>query len=52
MGNYSGERTQLHKSLIIDDFYNSAKDKAMDYYLDFVNKDANNEPFEIPEYEF
>ena len=25
---------------------------AMDYYLKFVDKDANNEPFEIPEYDF
>ncbi len=52
LGNYSGERTDLHKSLICEDFYNSAKDKAMKYYLAFVNKDANNEPFEIPNYDF
>lgn len=52
LGNYSGERTYFHQSLISDEFYNSAKDIAMDYYLKFVEKDANNEPFEIPEYEF
>ena len=28
------------------------KDYAMDYYLAFVEKDANNEKFEIPEYKF
>ena len=52
MGNYSGFRTELHKKFIDDDFYNSTKDKAMDYYLAFVDKDANNEKFEIPEYKF
>ena len=52
MGNYSGFRTELHKKFIDDDFYNSTKDKAMDYYLAFVDKDANNEKFEIPEYNF
>ena len=52
LGNYSGERTELHKQFINDEFYESAKDKAMNYYLAFVDKDANNEKFDIPEYEF
>ena len=52
MGNYSGYRSELHKKFIDDDFYNSTKEKAMKYYLDFVDKDANNEKFEIPEYNF
>lgn len=52
MGNYSGERTELHKKFINDKFYNSTKDEAMKYYLEFVDKDANNEPFEVPEYKF
>lgn len=52
MGNYSGERTELHKKFIDDKFYNSTKDEAMKYYLEFVDKDANNEPFEIPKYKF
>lgn len=52
LGNYSGYRTELHKKFIDDDFYNSTKDKAMKYYLDFVDKDANNEKFEIPQYDF
>lgn len=51
-GNYSGERTDLHKKFIDDEFYNSAKDVAMKYYLAFVDKDANNEPFVVPEYKF
>ena len=52
MGNYSGERTELHKKFIDDKFYNSTKDEAMKYYLEFVDKDANNEPFEVTEYKF
>lgn len=52
LGNYSGDRTELHTSLIPSAFYDSCKDRAMDYYLRFVDKDANNEPFEIPEYNF
>lgn len=52
IGNYSGYRTELHKKFIDDKFYNSTKDKAMDYYLAFVDKDANNEKFEIPNYTF
>ena len=52
LGNYSGYRTELHKKFIDDEFYNSTKEKAMNYYLAFVDKDANNEKFEIPNYEF
>ena len=52
MGNYSGDRTELHKKYISDKFYNESKEKAMNYYLKFVEKDANNEPFVIPEYKF
>ena len=51
-GNYSGERTDLHRKFIDDEFYNSAKDVAMKYYLEFVDKDANNEPFVVPNYTF
>ncbi len=50
LGNYSGDRNEFHKRFIDDNFYNSAKDKAMEYYLEFVNKDANNEVFVIPKY--
>ena len=52
LGNYSGDRTELHKKLISDDLYSNCKDYAMDYYLTFVEKDANNEQFIIPDYEF
>jgi len=52
LGNYSGDRTELHIKLVDEGIYNSCKDLAMDYYLAFVDKDANNELFEIPEYKF
>ena len=52
LGNYSGERTDMHKAIIPEDCYSHAKDKAMTYYLAFVDKDANNEPFYVPEYDF
>lgn len=52
LGNYSGERTELHKKFIDDKFYSETKDNAMEYYLAFVEKDANNIPFTIPEYNF
>ncbi|MBR1620096.1 hypothetical protein IJ674_09415 [bacterium] len=52
LGNYSGKRTQLHKELISEELYKNCKELAMEYYLEFVDKDANNEPFEIPQYNF
>lgn len=52
LGNYSGKRTELHKKLISEEFYNNSKEMALDDYLKFVDKDANNEKFEIPEYNF
>ena len=52
LGNYSGDRTYTHQSVVPKEFYDSAKDKAMTYYLKFVDKDANNEPFDIPDYNF
>ena len=51
-GNYSGDRTELHKELISDEFYENSKEVALTHYLEFVEKDANNEKFEIPEYNF
>lgn len=52
LGNYSGNRTELHKELISDEFYENSKEVALTHYLEFVEKDANNEKFEIPEYNF
>ena len=50
LGNYSGERTELHKKYISSEIYDNAKDIAMKYYLNFVDKGANNEIFIIPDY--
>ncbi|MGN1152921.1 MAG: hypothetical protein ACI4S3_02750 [Candidatus Gastranaerophilaceae bacterium] len=50
LGNYPGNRNDLHKSIISDEFYENSKDTALDYYLKFVSKDANNEQFVIPDY--
>ena len=52
LGNYSGERTELHRELISEDFYNNSKEVALNHYLEFVEKDANNEEFIIPEYKY
>lgn len=52
LGNYSGERTDLHKQFISDEFYNNSKEIALEDYLKFVEKDANNEVFVIPQYNF
>ena len=52
LGNYSGERTELHKDFISEDFYNNAKDTALEDYLEFVEKGADNMVFKIPEYSY
>ena len=52
LGNYSGERTELHRQFISDEFYDNSKETALEDYLKFVDKDANNEEFVIPEYNF
>ena len=38
LGNYSGERTELHKSLLSEEFYQNSKKIAMNNYLKFVAK--------------
>jgi len=54
LGNYSGDVTETLKTALINTpaDYEKCKDYAMEYYLAFVDKDANNEPFEIPQYDF
>ena len=52
LGNYSGERTELHCKYVTATDYENCKQNAMEHYLAFVDKDANNEKFEIPEYDF
>ncbi len=52
LGNYSGERTELHKKLITGEFYENSKETALNYYLKFVDKGADNSVFEIPNYNY
>ena len=52
LGNYSGDLTDLYKSCILDDYYENIKEKSMQKYLEFTNKDANNDKFVIPDYKF
>lgn len=52
LGNYSGERTELHKKFIFEDFYKNSKETALNYYLKFVDKGADNSVFIIPEYNY
>ena len=50
LGNYSGEITPLYQKYILKDYYDNVKEKSMIKYLEFTNKDANNDIFEIPDY--
>ena len=52
LGNYSGDRTELHRELISQEFYENSKEVALDYYLKFVDKGADTSVFEIPEYNY
>ena len=52
LGNYSGQRTELHKKLISDEFYSNSKEKALNYYLQFVDKGADSMIFKIPNYSY
>ena len=38
LGNYSGERTHMHRELFTEDFYENSKEKALGHYLKFVEK--------------
>ena len=50
LGNYSGELTELYQKYISKIYYETVKEKSMKKYLEFTNKDANNDIFEIPNY--
>ena len=52
LGNYSGDRTELHRELISEEFYENSKEVALDYYLKFVDKGADTSVFKIPEYNY
>ena len=50
LGNYSGNLTENYKKYISNEYYQNVKDKSMKKYLEFTNKDANNEGFEAVKY--
>ncbi len=50
LGNYSGDLNKEYLALIEKDYYNNAKDKSMEEYLKFTNKDFDDRTFEIPDY--
>ena len=50
LGNYSGELNNKYLALISKDYYNNAKEKSMEEYLKFTNKDFDTRKFEIPNY--
>ena len=52
LGNYSGDRTELHRELISEEFYENSKEVALEHYLKFVDKGADTSVFEIPEYNY
>ena len=50
MGNYSGDLNDVYKKNVDMAFYDSAKEKSLKAYAVFTEKDANNTPFEVPDY--
>lgn len=50
MGNYSGDLNNVYKRFISEEFYQNSKESSLQKYLEFTNKDANNEKFIIPDY--
>ena len=50
LGNYSGDLNDEYLAIIPKDYYNIAKEKSMEEYLKFTNKDADTRIFEIPDY--
>ena len=44
------ELNDEYVALISKDYYNNAKDKSMEEYLKFTNKDADTRTFDIPDY--
>ena len=50
LGNYSGDLNKEYLDIIPKDYYNNAKEKSMNEYLKFTNKDFDTRIFEIPNY--
>lgn len=52
LGVYLGARTELYKKYIDEDYYQKVHENAHNIYTAWVNKGANFEKFEIPQYDF
>lgn len=50
MGNYSGDLNEVYRDFVDMNFYNTAKEKSLESYAKFTEKDANNLPFVLPDY--
>ena len=50
LGNYCGDRNEIYNKFVPNEEYESAKEKSMEDYRHFTDKDANNELFVIPNY--
>ena len=50
LGNYSGERTSLHKQLIDEESYAGAKDYSLEIYNEWAMEGLPADDFEPPEY--
>lgn len=51
LGNYSGDLNAVYNKYVPQDYYDSAKEKSMEDYKIFTDKDANNEKFVVPDYQ-
>ncbi len=52
MGIYLGERTEIYKKYIDDEYYKNVNEHAHTTYVKWANKGADFEKFEIPKYDF
>ncbi len=52
LGNYSGDLNETYEKYISKDFVAGAKEKSLQLYNIFANKDIDTREFKIPEYKF
>lgn len=52
LGNYSGDLNETYTKYISEEFVNDAKEKSLELYDIFANKDIDTREFKIPEYKF
>lgn len=52
MGVYLGDRTELHRKYISDEYYNTVHEHALNTYIAWANKGSSVDKFVIPKYDF